>query len=101
MYNPDGGKMKKDLCTAGMLYDGMCGQNGDNYVGNAFPFDFHDYEEIIENCMNCWHDDMDGGSAEYANPLYICTEHDGYGNLVSFPFKKQMDCFEGRHPSTY
>ena len=88
--------MQKGICEAGMLKDGFCMQNGDVCLCASCQFDFYDYEEIKENCSNCIHiDNVDGSSSEYCyTPIYICTEHDGYGNLLSFPFKKDMECFE-------
>lgn len=87
--------MERGICEGDMLYKGTCMQNGESCVASSCPFDFYDYEEIEENCSNCIHiDDVDGSSAEYACPIYICSENPGYGNLLSFPFKKKMECFE-------
>ena len=84
------------ICQAGMLEGEYCMQNGSLCVGSSCPFDFYEYEEIAKNCLNCVYlEDVDGGSAEFAIPIYICSENQGYGNLLSFPFKKDMDCFKG------
>jgi len=60
----------------------------DDHCGRLGP----DYDK--RSCHNCnWIDDVDGGSSEYGCPTYICQKNAGYGNLISFPFKKEMDCF--------
>ena len=93
--------MEKGICEVDMLNDGICMQNGDSCTGSSCPFDYYNYEEIDENCSNCVHlDDVDGGSAEFVFPIYVCSENPAYGNLLSFPFKKNMDCFRGYPEST-
>ena len=83
----------KGTCTADMLKNGICMQDGEYCREGGCQLDF--FEENDRNCGNCKHlDNVDGGSPEYASPIYVCIEFPGYGNLLSFPFKKEMSCFD-------
>lgn len=84
----------KGTCSAGLLGNGICGQDGECCREGSCQFDF--FEPVEQNCWNCKHlDDVNGASAEYnTGPIYTCIEYDHYGNLKSFPFKKEMDCFD-------
>lgn len=54
-----------------------------------------EYPDKARYCLGCIHiDDVDGSSAEFSSPIYICMKNNGYGNLLSFPFKNKKDCFE-------
>lgn len=49
-----------------------------------------------QGCLLCVHiDDVDGSSPEFSKgPVWICSKNPTYGNLLSFPFKKEMPCLE-------
>ena len=47
------------------------------------------------NCSTCTQmDDVDGGVDHSSCSCLVCSINDGYGNLKSFPFKKEMKCWE-------
>ncbi len=46
------------------------------------------------NCSTCIHIDDVGDGVEYSSSCLVCTTNNGYGNLKSFPFKKDMKCWE-------
>ncbi len=48
------------------------------------------------NCSTCVYlgTDSDGNYPEYAVSWDVCEKFEGYKNLKSFPFKKEMPCWE-------
>ena len=46
------------------------------------------------NCKSCIHLGTEGDGYEYNGTWEICTQFDSYCNLTSFPFKKDMKCWE-------
>lgn len=48
------------------------------------------------NCLTCTHKgkDNDGGEPEYSVSWDICDEFPHYSNLSTFPFVKEMPCWE-------
>jgi hypothetical protein len=87
-----GGMMLKDICEAGMLESHMCMSNGEICSRYSCQFDYYDCVELPDNCVNCLHFEV-----EMTSPNFKCSENPSYQNLKSFPFKKEMDCFEGKN----
>lgn len=46
------------------------------------------------NCETCKHLGSDGDGPEYNGSWPVCNKVDRYGYLRSFPFKKDMPCWE-------
>jgi hypothetical protein len=89
----------KGKCEADLLGEnGLCMQNGEYCNEESCNFDY--YQPMERNCSTCkhsWYHEQSYGEVIYDGPSgWVCDGHEnpGIANLKSFPFKKEMDCFE-------